>query len=110
MKEVNKVKNIENLKTIKVTFENHNCAYLNYKEIEPQKYDVDIILSVEGYRTMFFAHSVIFPAAINESLVRVDSIEHFEEDLMKWFGDCVSSGFFSWDGICDLVFDEADNQ
>lgn len=103
---MNDIKNVEKRRTIKIRFENRNCAYLNYVGVEDKKYNVDIILNIEGYKKMWLAHSVVFPAEIDETLVRVDSVEQFEEDLIKWFADCVESGFFSWDGLDELVWDE----
>jgi len=103
---MNGIKNVEKFKTIKVKFEDQNCAYLNYKEKEPKKYEVDIILNVEGYKKMWFAQTIVFPTEINKTLVRTDNVEQFEDDLVTWFSECVSEGFFSWDGLDELVLDD----
>ncbi len=93
----------EEYKGIKIEFEENRCVYANYKEIEPKKYSVDIILSIEGFNYMQYVQSVTLPLAIDESLISVENEEELKRDLVKWIKDLVADGFFSWKDIVNSV-------
>lgn len=87
---------ITNIKTIKLELDEDREIYIMYEKPEEHKYECKIYVGKKDFGNLAF--HVGFPVPLEHNIgIRVDSDEHYEEDIVKMVMLNVEQETIKWD-------------
>lgn len=87
---------IKKINTIKLEFKDDNEIYIMYTKPEPHIYECEVYAGKKQFGDL--AHQFGFPVPQQYDIgIRVDSDEHYEEDIINLVMTNVNEGTIHWD-------------
>lgn len=87
---------IKTMKTIKLELEDDKEVYIMYEKPEPNVYECKVFAGKKNFGDL--SHQFGFPVPIEQDIgIRVDTDEHYEEDIIRLVLTNIANDNFHWD-------------